>query len=74
MLRVRTHTRLLILAACMMLAALLLTLVPTYAVHAASGFTSQVRLGFPARFAWASLLVTTGKLPWQVPQSCHILE
>ncbi len=58
MLRARTHTRLLILAACMMLAALLLTLVPTYAVHAASGFTPQARLGFLAGDDWETALAT----------------
>jgi len=48
----------------MMLAALLLTLVPTYAVHAASGFTSQVRLGFPAGDDWETALASTPKLSY----------
>ena len=65
MLRVRMHARLLILAACVTLAALLLTLVPTFAVHAASGFTAQTRLGFPAGDDWEPALVSTPKL------SCH---
>jgi hypothetical protein len=56
MLRVRMHARLLILAACVTLAALLLTLVPTFAVHAVSGFTPQTRMGFPAGDDWETAL------------------
>jgi hypothetical protein len=62
MLRARMHTQLFILAACMTLAALLLTLVPTFAVHAASGFSSQTRLGFPAGDDWETALTSTPKL------------
>ncbi len=54
----RKRTQLFALAACMMLAALLLTLVPTFAVHAASGFTPQTRLGFPAGDDWETALAT----------------
>ena len=58
MLRARMHTWLLILAGCIMLAVLLLALVPAFAVHAASGFTPQIRLGFPAGDDWETALAT----------------
>jgi hypothetical protein len=64
MLRARTHTRLLILAACTMLAALLVTLVPTFAVHAAGGFTPQTRLGFPGGDDWETALVSYIRLSY----------
>ncbi len=54
----RKRAQLFALAACMTLAALLLTLVPTFAVHAASGFIPQARLGFPAGDDWETALAT----------------
>jgi hypothetical protein len=57
----RTRTQLFAVAACSMLAALLLTLVPTFGVHATSGFTAQTRLGFPAGDDWEPALATDRK-------------
>src|SRR5262245_31406170 len=58
MFRASMHTLLPILAGCTMLVALLVTLVPIFAVHAASGFTPQTRLGFPAGDDWETALTT----------------
>ena len=62
MLRARMHTRLLILAGSTMLFALLVTLVPIFATHAASGFTPQTRLGFPAGDDWETALTSYPEL------------
>jgi hypothetical protein len=56
MLRTRTCTQLFVFAVCTMLAAMLLTFVPTFAAHAASRFTPQARLGFPAGDDWEPAL------------------
>src|SRR6266576_78241 len=56
MLFLSTRTRLLLLMTYTLLASLLLTLIPLAAVHAATGFTTQARLGFPAGDDWEPAL------------------
>jgi hypothetical protein len=52
MLFVAARTRLLLLVTCSLAASLVLTLIPLAAAHAATGFTTQARLGFPAGDDW----------------------
>ncbi len=56
MLFLSTRTRLLLLMTYTLLASLILALIPVAAVHAATGFTTQARLGFPAGDDWEPAL------------------
>jgi len=64
MLRVRTRIQVFVYATCIMLAAMLLIFVPTFAVHAAGGFIPQARLGFPAGDDWEPALAGTPRLSY----------
>ena len=56
MLRATTRTQLFVLVASILLLSTLLTLIPNLAAHAAIGFTTQARLGFPAGDDWEPAL------------------
>ena len=53
-----THSRLLLLVTSGLLACLVLAIMLNVAVHAAPGFTTQARLGFPAGDDWEPALAT----------------
>lgn len=53
-----THSRLLLLVTSGLLACLVLAIMLSVAVHAAPGFTTQARLGFPAGDDWEPALAT----------------
>ncbi len=56
MLRATTRTQLFVLVASILLLSTLLTLIPNLAARAATGFTTQARLGFPAGDDWEPAL------------------
>src|SRR5260370_29788404 len=56
MLFVATRTRLLLLLMCCLAASLVFAFFPKFAVYAATGFTTQTRLGFPAGDDWEPAL------------------
>src|SRR6266700_2716549 len=56
MLFLSTRTRLLLLMTYTLFASLILALIPVAAAHAATGFTTQARLGFPAGDDWEPAL------------------
>jgi hypothetical protein len=58
MLFVATRTRLLLLLMCCLAASLVFAFFPKFAVYAATGFTTQTRLGFPAGNDWEPALAT----------------
>jgi ABC-type phosphate transport system permease subunit len=56
MILVSARSRHLFLLVCSIIVSLVITLFPTLAVHAAKGFTTQERLGFPAGDDWEPAL------------------
>ncbi len=56
MIRTTIHTQLFTLVASILLLSTLLTLIPNLTAHAATGFTTQTRLGFPAGDDWEPAL------------------